>query len=228
MKCGVVVFPGSNCDHDCYHILKHIFKLDTDWVWHKETELGQFDLIVLPGGFSYGDYLRAGAIAKFSPIMKAIIKYANDGGRVIGICNGFQILLEAGLLPGALMHNASQKYICKYVNLRVENSKTFFTNQCEANSVLQIPVAHGDGRYFADPDTLKRMNDNDRILFRYCGENGKVDDKNNPNGSAENIAGIVNETGNVMGMMPHPERCADPAWPQLDGQRIFNSMINSF
>ena len=228
MKCGVVVFPGSNCDHDCYHILKHIFKLDTDWVWHKETELGQFDLIVLPGGFSYGDYLRAGAIAKFSPIMKAIIKYANDGGRVIGICNGFQILLEAGLLPGALMHNASQKYICKYVNLRVENSKTFFTNQCEANSVLQIPVAHGDGRYFADPDTLKRMNDNDRILFRYCGENGEVDDKNNPNGSAENIAGIVNETGNVMGMMPHPERCADPAWPQLDGQRIFNSMINSF
>jgi phosphoribosylformylglycinamidine synthase I len=227
MKCGVVVFPGSNCDHDFYHILKHIYKLDTEWIWHKETQLGQFDLVVLPGGFSYGDYLRAGAIAKFSPIMKAVVNFAMNGGRVIGICNGFQILLESGLLPGALMHNASQKFICKFVNLRVENSKSIYTNNCETNSVLQIPVAHGEGSYYTDSDTLQRLNDNDQILFRYCGENGEVDSKNNPNGSVENIAGIVNEKGNVMGMMPHPERAADPAWEQLDGQRIFQSMVNS-
>ncbi|MGV7220359.1 MAG: phosphoribosylformylglycinamidine synthase subunit PurQ [Nitrospinales bacterium] len=227
MKCGVVVFPGSNCDHDFYHILKHIYKLDTEWIWHKETQLGQFDLVVLPGGFSYGDYLRAGAIAKFSPIMKAVVNFANSGGRVIGICNGFQILLESGLLPGALMHNASQKFICKFVNLRVENSKSIYTNHCEKNSVLKIPVAHGEGSYFTDSDTLKRLNDNDQILFRYCGENGEIDSENNPNGSAENIAGIINEKGNVMGMMPHPERAADPAWEHLDGQRIFQSMVNS-
>ena len=228
MKCGVVVFPGSNCDHDIYHILKHIFKLPTEWVWHKETALAQFDLVVLPGGFSYGDYLRAGAIAKFSPIMKAIVAYANNGGRLIGICNGFQILVESGLLPGALMHNPSQKYICKFVHVRVENSDSFFTNQCAANSVLQIPIAHGEGSYYSDPGSLQRMNDNGQVLFRYCGPDGEVDPAHNPNGSAENIAGIMNEAGNVMGMMPHPERCADPALPQLDGQRIFNSMINSF
>jgi phosphoribosylformylglycinamidine synthase I len=227
MKCGVVVFPGSNCDHDFYHILKHIYKLDTEWIWHKETQLGQFDLVVLPGGFSYGDYLRAGAIAKFSPIMKAVVNFANNGGRVIGICNGFQILLESGLLPGALMHNASQKFICKFVNLRIENSKSIYTNHCETNSVLKIPVAHGEGSYFTDNDTLERLNDNDQILFRYCGENGEVDSENNPNGSVENIAGIINEKGNVMGMMPHPERAADPAWEQLDGQHIFQSMVNS-
>ena len=168
MKCGVVVFPGSNCDHDFYHILKHIYKLDTEWIWHKETQLGQFDLVVLPGGFSYGDYLRAGAIAKFSPIMKAVVNFANNGGRVIGICNGFQILLESGLLPGALMHNSSQKFICKFVNLRVENSESIYTNHCEINSVMQIPVAHGEGSYFTDSETLKRLNDNDQILFRYC------------------------------------------------------------
>ena len=228
MKCGVVVFPGSNCDHDIYHILKHIVKLPTEWVWHKETALAQFDLVVLPGGFSYGDYLRAGAIAKFSPIMKAIVAYANNGGRLVGICNGFQILVESGLLPGALMHNPSQKYICKFVNVRVENSDSFFTNQCAANSVLQIPIAHGEGSYYSDPGSLQRMNDNGQVLFRYCGPDGEVDPAHNPNGSAENIAGIMNEAGNVMGMMPHPERCADPALPQLDGQRIFNSMINSF
>lgn len=227
MKCGVVVFPGSNCDHDFYHILKHIFKLDTEWIWHKETQLGQFDLVVLPGGFSYGDYLRAGAIAKFSPIMKAVVNFANNGGRVIGICNGFQILLESGLLPGALMHNASQKFICKFVNLRVENSESIYTNNCESKSVLNIPVAHGDGSYFTDADTLQRLNDNDQILFRYSGQYGEVDNENNPNGSVDNIAGIMNENGNVMGMMPHPERAADPAWSQLDGQRIFQSMINS-
>jgi phosphoribosylformylglycinamidine synthase I len=227
MKCGVVVFPGSNCDHDFYHILKHIYKLDTEWIWHKETQLGQFDLIVLPGGFSYGDYLRAGAIAKFSPIMKSVINFANNGGRVIGICNGFQILLESGLLPGALMHNDSQKFICKFVNLRVENSESVYTRNCDSKSILQIPVAHGEGSYFTDADTLKRLNDNDQILFRYCGENGELGNENNPNGSVENIAGVINEKGNVMGMMPHPERAADPAWPQLDGQYIFQSMINS-
>ena len=228
MRCGVVVFPGSNCDHDCYHILKHIFKLDTEWIWHKEQELHQFDFIVLPGGFSYGDYLRAGAIAKFSPIMKAVAGYAEKGGRVLGICNGFQILLEAGLLPGALMYNASRKFICKFVNLRVENNDTLFTHQCERNSILQIPVAHGEGSYFSDPDTLSRLNDNGQVILRYCGPNGEVEDQYNPNGSMENIAGIVNEAGNVMGMMPHPERCADPAWSQLDGQLIFNSALSSF
>lgn len=228
MKCGIVVFPGSNCDHDCYHILKHVFKLDTEWIWHKEKELHQYDFIVLPGGFSYGDYLRAGAIAKFSPIMKAVALYAQKGGRVLGICNGFQILLESGLLPGALMHNASRKFICKFVNLRVENNETFLTNQCEKHSVLKIPVAHGAGNYFTDPETLRKLNDNGQVILRYCGPNGEVEDQYNPNGSMENIAGIVNEAGNVMGMMPHPERCADPAWPQLDGQLIFNSALNSF
>jgi len=226
MKCGVVVFPGSNCDHDFYHILKHIYNLDTEWIWHKETQLGQYDLVVLPGGFSYGDYLRAGAIAKFSPIMKAVVHFAKNGGRVIGICNGFQILLESGLLPGALMHNNSQKFICKFVNLRVENSESFYTNNCGSKSVLNIPVAHGEGSYFSDSDTLQRLNDNGQILFRYCGQNGEVDKENNPNGSVENIAGLISEQGNVMGMMPHPERAADPAWSQLDGQHIFQSMIN--
>lgn len=227
MKCGIVIFPGSNCDHDCYHILKHVFGLDTQWIWHKDEVLGNFDLVVLPGGFSYGDYLRSGAIARFSPIMKAVVDHANRGGRVLGICNGFQILVEAGLLPGALMRNNSQKFICKSVFVRVENTQTPFTNQCVERPVLKIPIAHADGNYFVDAETLKRIKDRGQIILRYCGPNGEITDESNPNGSMENIAGVANEKKNVMGMMPHPERCADPLWPNLDGQYVFKSLIHS-
>ena len=227
MKCGIVVFPGSNCDHDCYHILKHVLQLDTQWIWHKDEALNAYDFIVLPGGFSYGDYLRPGAIARFSPIMKSVIDYANKGGRVLGICNGFQILVESGLLPGVLMDNEGQRFICKNLTLRVENNQTPFTSQCKAGVVLKIPINHGQGRYFADDDTLKRLTDNDQVLFRYCDAEGNTLDAANPNGSLDNIAGISNATKNVMGMMPHPERCADPLWPEVDGQLIFKSLIES-
>ena len=227
MKCGIVVFPGSNCDHDCYHILKHVLQLETDWIWHKDEALNAYDFIVLPGGFSYGDYLRPGAIARFSPIMKSVIDYANQGGRVLGICNGFQILVESGLLPGVLMDNEGQRFICKNLTLRVENNDTPFTSQCKVGDVLQIPINHGQGRYFADDDTLKKMADNDQILFRYCDAGGNTSDAANPNGSLDNIAGIANAAKNVMGMMPHPERCADPLWPNVDGQLIFKSLIES-
>jgi len=227
MKCGIVVFPGSNCDHDCYHILKHILELDTHWIWHKDEALNSFDFIVLPGGFSYGDYLRPGAIARFSPIMKSVIEYANQGGRVLGICNGFQILVESGLLPGVLMDNAGQRFICKNLTLRVENNDTPFTSQCKAGDVLQIPINHGQGRYFTDDDTLKRMKDNGQVIFRYCDAEGNTPDTANPNGSLDHIAGVINESRNVMGMMPHPERCADPLWPNVDGQLIFKSLIES-
>ncbi len=227
MKCGIVVFPGSNCDHDCYHILKHVLQLDTHWIWHKDEALESFDFIILPGGFSYGDYLRPGAIARFSPIMKSVIDYANQGGRVLGICNGFQILVESGLLPGVLMDNAGQRFICKNLTLRVENNQTPFTSQCAPGDVLKIPINHGQGRYFADDDTLKQMADNDQVLFRYCDAEGNTSDAANPNGSLDNIAGIANATKNVMGMMPHPERCADPLWQNVDGQMIFKSLIES-
>ncbi|MDH3257593.1 MAG: phosphoribosylformylglycinamidine synthase subunit PurQ [Nitrospinota bacterium] len=227
MKCGIVVFPGSNCDHDCYHILKHILELDTHWIWHKDEALNSFDFIVLPGGFSYGDYLRPGAIARFSPIMKSVIDYANQGGRVLGICNGFQILVESGLLPGVLMDNAGQRFICKNLTIRVENNDTPFTSQCKAGDVLQIPINHGQGRYFTDDDTLKRMKDNGQVIFRYCDAEGNTPDAANPNGSLDHIAGVINESRNVMGMMPHPERCADPLWPNVDGQLIFKSLIES-
>ena len=226
MKCGVIVFPGSNCDHDCYHILKHVFDLDTRFLWHKdESELDRFDLLVLPGGFSYGDYLRAGSIARFSPIMKAVLRFANRGGRVLGICNGFQILVESGLLPGALLHNRSQKFICKTVYTRVETVDSPFTNQCD--EILQIPIAHHEGSYYADDESLKRMAGNDQIVLRYCDARGEVTEAANPNGSVQNIAGVANEKKNVLGMMPHPERCADPLWPNIDGQRIFKSLIHS-
>jgi len=228
MKCGVVVFPGSNCDHDCYHILKHIFEIDTRWIWHKETaDLDGYDFIVLPGGFSYGDYLRAGAISRFSPVMKAVVRYANKGGRVLGICNGFQILVEAGLLPGALIQNRSQKFICKTVFTRVEMTDTPFTRFCKDKPVLKIPIAHHEGNYFAPPETIKTMEDKGQIVFRYCTAEGEVSGASNPNGSIENIAGVANEKKNVMGMMPHPERCADPLWPDRDGQLIFKSLIQS-
>lgn len=228
MNCGVVVFPGSNCDHDCFHILKHVFKLRTEWIWHKgDTDLSRFDLIVLPGGFSYGDYLRAGAIARFSTVMKEVTRFAESGGKVLGICNGFQILVESGLLPGALIQNSTQKFICKAVSVRVETVQTPFTGQCAEQSVLKIPIAHHQGSYFIDPDGLRQIEDKGQVVFRYCGPAGEVTDEFNPNGSVGNIAGIINEGGNVMGMMPHPERSADPAWPDLDGQLIFKSIIHS-
>ena len=227
MKCGIVVFPGSNCDHDCYHILKHILQLDVHWIWHKDEALNSFDFIVLPGGFSYGDYLRPGAIARFSPIMKSVIDYANQGGRVLGICNGFQILVESGLLPGVLMDNAGQRFICKNLTIRVENSDTPFTSQCAAGDVLKIPINHGQGRYFTDNDTLQRMKDKGQVLFRYCDADGNTSDEANPNGSLDHIAGVANAAKNVMGMMPHPERCADPLWQNVDGQMIFKSLIES-
>ena len=228
MKCGVVVFPGSNCDHDCFHILRHVFKLDTEWIWHKDNvNLSKFDLIVLPGGFSYGDYLRAGAIAQFSSVMKEVIQFANSGGIVLGICNGFQVLVEAGLLPGALIQNCTQKFICKTVFLRVENTSTPFSSECLEKSVLSIPIAHHQGSYFIDPEGLNQLEDNQQVVFRYCSTVGEVTDEFNPNGSANNIAGIINEGRNVMGLMPHPERCADPAWSNIDGQLIFKSIIKN-
>jgi len=227
MKCGIVVFPGSNCDHDCYHILKHVLGLDVHWIWHKDEVLNTFDFVVLPGGFSYGDYLRPGAIARFSPIMKSVIHYASGGGRVLGICNGFQILVESGLLPGVLMDNRDQKFICKNVTLRVENNDTPFTSACQPGEVLSIPINHGQGRYFTDDETLKRLNGNGQVLFRYCDAEGHSTEAVNPNGSLDHIAGVCNEARNVMGMMPHPERCADPLWPEVDGQKIFQSLIQS-
>lgn len=228
MNCGVVVFPGSNCDHDCFHILKYVFKLDTQWIWHKgDIDLSRFDLIILPGGYSYGDYLRAGAIAKFSRVMKELVVFAGSGRMVLGICNGFQILVESGLLPGALIQNYTQKFICKTVPIRVESSSTPFSNECAEQSVLNIPIAHHQGNYFIEPDGLRQLEDNQQIVFRYCGPLGEVTDESNPNGSVSNIAGITNKGRNIMGLMPHPERCADPAWSNLDGQFIFKSIIKS-
>jgi len=228
MKCGVVVFPGSNCDRDCYHVLKQVYKLDAQWIWHKDLRLEKFDLIVLPGGFSYGDYLRPGAIARFSPVMKTLMDYARTGGRILGICNGFQILLEAGLLPGALMRNRSQTFICKPVYVRVENNRTPFTGQCAEKAVLQIPIAHADGRFFVSDADLGRLEDNGQIVLRYCDRNGETTEAANPNGSVGNIAAVANEAKTILGMMPHPERCADPLWADLDGEPIFQSLIQSF
>ena len=227
MKCGIVVFPGSNCDRDNFHILNDIFHLNTKWIWHKDLELQGYDLIVLPGGFSYGDYLRPGAIARFSPVMKAVVSYAKSGGRLLGICNGFQILLESGLLPGVLMRNRTQTFVCKPIHVRVENNQTPFTKSCQPRAVLKIPIAHADGNYFAEPEVLKNLEDNEQIIFRYCNEGGEITEASNPNGSIANIAGIANESRTVLGMMPHPERCADPLWAYADGQTIFQSLIQS-
>lgn len=196
-------------------------------LWHKEADLGGADVIILPGGFSYGDYLRCGAIARFSPVMNEVVRFARQGGTVIGICNGFQILLEAGLLPGVLLRNASLQFVCRYVHLKVVNAATRFTAACAAGDVLEIPVAHGDGNYFADADTIARLEDNDQVVFRYCEANGNVTPASNPNGSIGAIAGIVNEEGNVLGMMPHPERVVDPRLRHTDGRVIFQSIIDA-
>lgn len=228
IRFGVVVFPGSNCDHDTYYVCRKILHQDAVFLWHKEADLKNADVVILPGGFSYGDYLRCGAIARFSPVMREVIRFANDGGRVLGICNGFQILLEAGLLPGVLLRNSSLKFVCKYVHVRVENADTRFTGRCRDGEVLEIPVAHGEGNYFTDPGTLSRLEANKQIVFRYCEPDGEVTDAANPNGSLAGIAGIINEQGNVMGVMPHPERAADPVLRHTDGRKIFASIIDSF
>lgn len=227
VRFGVVVFPGSNCDHDAHYVAGTLLGHDARFIWHKEGSLGDVDVVILPGGFSYGDYLRCGAIARFSPVMKDVVRFANNGGIVMGICNGFQILTEAGLLPGVLLRNASLKFVCKYVHLRVENAETRFSSRCQAGEVLEIPVAHGDGNYFAERETLERLESNRQIIFRYCEPDGQVTDAANPNGAVSNIAGIVNETGNVLGLMPHPERASDPVLGHTDGRKIFDSLVES-
>jgi phosphoribosylformylglycinamidine synthase len=228
VKFGVVVFPGANCDHDAYYAAKKVLGQDAVFLWHKEADLQGADVIVLPGGFSYGDYLRCGAIARFSPVMKEVVRFANQGGTVIGICNGFQILLESGLLPGVLLRNASLRFVCKYVNIKVENADTRFTRRCREGEVLAIPIAHGDGNYFTDRETLGRLEAQRQVVFRYCDPEGNVAPDANPNGSIANIAGIMNEAGNVLGMMPHPERASDPVLGHTDGQKIFMSLIEEF
>lgn len=224
---GVVVFPGSNCDHDAYYACKTILKQDARFLWHKEPDLKGSDVIILPGGFSYGDYLRCGAIARFSPIMQEVVRFAAEGGTVIGICNGFQVLLEAGLLPGVLLKNASLRFVCKYVHVRVENPNTRFTGRCESGEVLKLPIAHGDGNYFTDPETLAELEQAGRIVFRYSDAEGAVLDDTNPNGSLANVAGIMNEYGNILGMMPHPERAVDPLLGHTDGRKILGSIIDA-
>lgn len=224
MKAGVVVFPGSNCDHDCYHVLKHVIGADTVFLWHKDTDLQGVDLVVFPGGFSYGDYLRCGAIAKFSPIVNEVIKFANAGGHVLGICNGFQVLTECGLLPGALLRNKGLKFICDYVNLRVDNTDTPFTGMYAAGEVVRVPIAHMEGNYFIDDEGLKSLEENNQIVFRYCDENGTCEEDSNPNGAMANIAGIINKEGNVLGMMPHPERCSEKIMETRDGYFLFESL----
>jgi phosphoribosylformylglycinamidine synthase subunit PurQ / glutaminase len=228
MKFGVTVFPGSNCDHDAFDVLGGVMQQDVRFLWHKNTSLEGVDVVVIPGGFSYGDYLRCGAIARFSPIMKEVIAFANRGGIVVGICNGFQILCEAGLLPGAFLRNECLTFVCKEVMLRVENARTRFTSCCTESEVLRIPVAHGDGNFVVDDETLRQLNGRGQVLFRYCEPDGSCSASANPNGSRENIAGIMNDRGNVMGMMPNPERAADAALGSTDGTKVFSSIIRSF
>ena len=225
MKFGIVVFPGSNCDMDMMYVLETIMKQEVVKLWHKDTDLQEVDFIILPGGFSYGDYLRSGAIAKFSPIMKEIIGFANAGGYVMGICNGFQILTESGLLPGALLHNTTHKFICKNTFLKVNTKNTLVTNKY-GNGAIKIPIAHGEGRYFADEKTLKLLVDNDQILFKYCDKDGSITEDANPNGSLMNIAGVCNKERNVFGMMPPPERASDGALNNQDGRLLFESILN--
>lgn len=228
MKFGVVIFPGSNCDQDMMHVLGEVMGAEVKEIWHKETALDGFsseDCIILPGGFSYGDYLRTGAIARFSPIMDAVISFANNGGKVFGICNGFQILCESGLLPGALLRNTNQKYVCKNVYLKVATSNTLLTRSCAAGDILQIPIAHGEGRFYADDATMKSIVDNDQILFRYCEADGTISAAANPNDSLQNIAGICNAGRNVFGMMPHPERASEDILGNTDGYALFASLL---
>lgn len=216
-KFGIVVFPGSNCDRDCHHVVTTVLGAEAVTIWHKETGLPKLDCLILPGGFSYGDYLRPGAIARFSPIMSDVIKFAGRGGRVLGICNGFQVLVECGLLPGSLQQNQGLKFLCQNSALEVTQSESTFTNKYAADQEVVMPIAHMDGRYYADEVTLKRLQEEGRVVFRYKGSN--------PNGSSDNIAGIINERGNVLGMMPHPERCAEDLLGNTDGLGVFRSLV---
>jgi phosphoribosylformylglycinamidine synthase len=225
MKFGVVIFPGSNCDEDIIHVLANVMGQQVVRLWHKDHDLQGAEFIVLPGGFSFGDYLRSGAIARFSPIMQEVIQFAAKGGKVLGICNGFQILTEAGLLPGALLHNETRKFICRNIHMKAQTTNSLVTRQIELQRALKIPVAHGEGNYFADADVLKAINDNDQVLFRYCDEFGNVTKEANPNGSIENIAGVTNISRNVFGFMPHPERAADAILANQDGLAIFESIL---
>ena len=227
MKIGVLVFPGSNCDHDCQHVLQDVLGQQVEMIWHKEATVSGLDGIIIPGGFSYGDYLRTGAIARFSPVMNAVKEFAKNGGLVMGICNGFQILLEAGLLPGAMLRNRSLHFVCKDVQVRVENAATPFTGACQPGQVLTIPVAHAEGNYYTDPVTLAGLQANAQVVFRYCTSEGKVTPEANPNGSLDNIAGMRNAEGNVLGMMPHPERSAEELLGNADGRLVLMSMLES-
>ena len=225
-KFGVIVFPGSNCDHDSYHVIKHVMGQGCEFVWHEDANLTRFDCIIIPGGFSYGDYLRTGAIASPSPIMDSVEKFASRGGPVLGTCNGFQILVEAGLLPGVLIRNSSLQFVCRWVNIRVENNKTAFTGNLKRGDVLRIPVAHGEGSYYCTGEALKALEENSQVVFRYCDGEGNVTPESNPNGSIGNIAGICSKAGNVLGMMPHPERCSESVLGGADGKFIFESVIS--
>jgi phosphoribosylformylglycinamidine synthase len=227
MKFAVVVFPGSNCDHDAYHCAKHVLGQDAKFVWHKETSLGDADVVILPGGFSHGDYLRTGAIARFSPVMAAVRQFADAGRPVLGVCNGFQILLECGLLPGAMLRNADLKFHCEFVNVRVERTDTPFTVLCREGQVLSLPIAHGEGHYYAPPDVVKELEKTGRVVFRYTTPDGAVTGEANPNGSANSIAGICSEGRNVVGLMPHPERACEFSMGSSDGLVLFESVVKS-
>lgn len=227
MKFGVVVFPGSNCDHDAYHVVSKHVGQPVDFIWHKQTDLSSFDAVIIPGGFSYGDYLRAGALARFSPVMESVKNFAAAGKFVFGICNGFQILCEAGLLPGALRRNAGSLFICRHVDLKLENPHTPFTENVNRGRVLSIPIAHAEGNFTCDDATYSSLEENDQIVFRYCDADGEVTEAANPNGSRGNIAGICNQDRNVLGMMPHPERACEEALGSNDGRDIFRSLTTT-
>ncbi len=227
MRFGVVVFPGTWSDGDCYHVLKNVFNQPVEYVWHKETDLSSYDCVILPGGFSYGDYLRTGAIARFSPVIEAVEEFANQGKLVLGICNGFQILCESGLLPGILMRNNHLQFRCEWVNLRVETTSSPFTACAKKGQLLRIPISHGEGNYFTKSRLVKDLGENNRVVFRYCTSSGDITEDSNPNGSIDNIAGITNAAGNVLGMMPHPERCCELSLGGEDGKVIFESLINA-
>ena len=227
MRFSVVVFPGSNCDHDAYHAARHVLGQEAEFVWHKESDLKGADVVILPGGFSHGDYLRTGAIAKFSPVMKTVAEFARGGGPVLGICNGFQILLESAMLPGAMLRNRDLKFHCEYVHVRVEQTDTPFTSRADLGQILRVPVAHGEGNYYAAPEILRELEASRRVVFRYCDPDGRISDASNPNGSANNIAGICSESRNVVGLMPHPERACESVLGSADGLVMFESVVSS-
>jgi phosphoribosylformylglycinamidine synthase subunit PurQ / glutaminase len=227
MRFAVVVFPGSNCDHDAYHAARHVLGHEAEFIWHKETSLKGADVVVLPGGFSHGDYLRTGAIARFSPVMAPVAEFARNGGPVLGICNGFQILLEAGLLPGAMLRNSDLKFHCEHVRIRVEQTDTPFTCRATRGQVLRIPIAHGEGNYYAGPEVIRELEGGGRVVFRYCDEHGHITESANPNGALHNIAGICSEQRNVVGLMPHPERACEPALGSADGLMLFESVVSA-